>query len=544
MERLRDNPPASVLGLRRRLRSDERRIQDVLRSNGFYAGRLTTSVSPPEDGLRTVLISLAAGPQYVFHTPEIAFDTVDTPLLDLADLVAGLEGKPAVAADAIALESGLIDRFTAQGYPFVRPLTRRAEVDHARQRILLTYAIEPGPYAVFGAPVFSGLNTVKSGYLERLVPWQTGAEFDRTQLSAYRRALIDTRLFTSVKVDAADTEDLQAGDALEIDVSLTEGAHRTIGAVGRYARDEGFGGGVSWQHRNFFGQGETLDLEADGSELRQLVAAQVTKPAFRRLDQVLDASVELLHEDNDAFEEYSVLLTTGLERDLWSVWRGRLGVSLEAAELTDPNGTDQSYLAGLPLRLSRDASDDLLDPKRGYRMVAEVTPYAGQFAGTALFATVALSGSYYHPLSDSPRPIVAAVRAKAGSIFGESAEDVPANKRFYSGGGGSVRGFGYRLIGALNDAGTPLGGRSLLEAAVEARVPVTDTIAVVPFVDSGLVSSDVVPKFTESLRVGAGLGIRYQTPVGPFRFDLAIPVNRRRGVDNSFQFYISFGQAF
>ena len=174
----------------------------------------------------------------------------------------------------------------------------------------------------------------------------------------------------------------------------------------------------------------------------------------------------------------------------------------------------------------------------------ELVPYIGQFAGTALFAVASATGSYYKPLSDGPRPTVLAGRLKVGSVIGEKSAKLPANKRFFAGGGGSVRGFGYQLIGTLDDSNALFGGRSLVEASVEARIPVTESISVVPFIDGGLVSQEIVPSFAETMRFGAGLGGRYDTPVGPFRLDIAVPVNRRRGVDKGFQFYISFGQAF
>ena len=548
--RLIGSPPASVLGLRRRLRADIQRINEILKSEGYYGARVVPSLTRPTDPDATsektqVSMTVMPGPRYSFAAPSVRLEPdVDHSPEAYDAPVAALEGLPARAASAVTAEGEVIKVFENAGYPFARALPRRAEVDHARTAIRLSVAVDPGSYRGFGTPVYSGLETVQAAYLERLVPWRVGEAFDRSALTNYRQSLIDTRLFTSVKVEPLVRTEADRSAPLDVAVSVQEGSLRTIGASVSYARDEGFGGGVSWQHRNFLGQAETLDLKADASELNQSVSAGLTKPAFRRPDQVLSTSIVLLHEDSDAFEEYSATAHAGLERDLWSDWRGGLGVSLEAAELTDVFGVAQSYLIGVPLHLFQDHTDSELDPKRGHRLDLEVTPYFGEFTGTALFTQTSVTGSYYYPVSDAPRPVVLAARLKLGSVLGESSRDIPANKRFYAGGGGSVRGFKYQTIGVLDAGDSPRGGRSVIEAGLEARIPISDSLSIVPFIDGGLVSQDVVPSFSETMRFGAGLGGRYETPVGPLRVDIALPVNRRAGVDDSFQFYISFGQAF
>lgn len=548
--RLKDSPPASVLGLRRRLRADERRVEEVLKSQGYYGARITATLQRPDEeaaepGPAAVTVTVNPGQQYSYAVEPVELAPgLPAPPAGYDAAALALNGKPAAASAAIAAERAAVTALAEAGYPFARVLPRRAEVDHARLTIVLTVRIDPGAYRTFGTVNYTGLDTVEAVYPDRLVPWSPTAAFNRSALTAYRQTLIDTQLFTSVKVEPVETANGGQSGPLDVAVSVAEGSLRTIGASVSYARDEGFGGGVSWQHRNFLGQAETLDLALNASELNQDISAALSKPAFRRPDQVLTTGVSLLHEDGDAFEEYSATVRTGLERDLWTAWRGGLGVTLEAAELRDSFGKQRSYLIGVPVTLAQDRTDSLLDPKRGHRLALEVTPYAGQFSGTALFARTSVTGSYYWPVSDSDRPVVLAVRAKIGSVLGEASAEIPANKRFYAGGGGSVRGFAYQLIGPLDTDNDPRGGRSLVETALEARVPVTDTISVVPFIDAGLVSTNVVPDLSETIRYGAGLGGRYETPVGPLRVDIAIPVNRRRGVDNSFQFYISFGQAF
>ncbi|MEQ9448401.1 MAG: BamA/TamA family outer membrane protein, partial [Rhodospirillaceae bacterium] len=172
-----------------------------------------------------------------------------------------------------------------------------------------------------------------------------------------------------------------------------------------------------------------------------------------------------------------------------------------------------------------------------------VTPFVGAFAGSVAFMKTEADGSIFVPV-DSRDRIVLAGRVNIGSIVGDLIDEVLVNRRFYAGGGGSIRGFGYQLVGPLDSMEQPTGGRSLAETALEARFRVSDTIGVVPFFDAGLVSLSSLPGENAKLRMAAGIGGRYYTAVGPLRLDIAIPLNSRPGIDKGFQFYISFGQAF
>lgn len=154
-----------------------------------------------------------------------------------------------------------------------------------------------------------------------------------------------------------------------------------------------------------------------------------------------------------------------------------------------------------------------------------------------------MSGSAYYSLDAEHRYILAG-RAKIGSLIGESRNSVPADKRFYAGGGSSIRGYPFQKVGPLDDNGDPIGGRSLLEVSGEFRARVWGNFGVVPFIDGGTVYNSVVPNLTDTVRWGAGLGLRYYTAIGPVRVDLATPLNPRKDVDDPIQFYISLGQSF
>jgi translocation and assembly module TamA len=127
-------------------------------------------------------------------------------------------------------------------------------------------------------------------------------------------------------------------------------------------------------------------------------------------------------------------------------------------------------------------------------------------------------------------------------LLGPSLAEIPPDKLFFAGGGGSVRGYGFKSIGVDDGMGNVTGGRYLLEASLEARAKVTDTIGVVGFVDGGYVAADTFPGI-EDLRLGAGIGVRYYTGLGPLRADFAIPLNKRAG-DPDYAIYVGIGQAF
>ena len=129
------------------------------------------------------------------------------------------------------------------------------------------------------------------------------------------------------------------------------------------------------------------------------------------------------------------------------------------------------------------------------------------------------------------------------STFGPSTAQLPPNKRFYAGGGGSIRGYGYQRVGPLDANDNPIGGKSVIEASAELRARLFEDIGVVAFVDAGSAFEELTPRFNDDVGYAAGLGARYYSSLGPVRLDVAVPLNKRPG-DDSFQIYVSIGQAF
>jgi translocation and assembly module TamA len=301
-------------------------------------------------------------------------------------------------------------------------------------------------------------------------------------------------------------------------------------------------------HRNLFGRAESLRFDASvsriGAEdlqgLNYAAATTFRKPGVLTPDTDLTLQLAGKREFVDAYESRSVNIRGGLEHRLSNKLTGSTALSVERTYVEDAFGSNRYTIVSLPSELDYDGRDNKLDPTRGLRGTLNAEPlFELERSTPALVARGSLSG--YLSLADNDRTVLAG-RGALGSIVGGELEDIPANRRFFLGGGGSIRGYEYRSVGPrIGDE--VVGGLSFWEASIEARFRVTETIGIVPFIDAGAAYAESIPDLSEDIRVGAGLGVRYFTGLGPLRFDVAVPLTPR-GEDSSVAFYVGLGQAF
>jgi translocation and assembly module TamA len=537
-----DRRPATIAALERRTQSDLDRLREVLRSEGYYDAsldyRLETQKSPV-----MVTIEVKQGVRYKLSDFRIVYETSLPPAAaarpSLADI--GIKpGMPARAPDIRLAEQKTVDVLQARGYPFAKGGHLKATVRHDTREMAVDLLVDAGTPATFGPLRIVGLTSVEEDYLRRLADWREGETFDQRKLNALRGTFNGTGLFSSVKV----TKAAQAGSdgRLPVTVELAESPHRSIGTGVRYSTDVGFGADVFWEHRNFFNRNEKLGFSITGAQIEQSGKVTYQKPAFLRRDQTLLSNAEVSNRDTEAFDQQSVAGTVSLQRPLFEKWQGSAGVTASYDFLEDTAGSQQVKLFGLPVTASRNATDNALNPTKGTIVDLAATPYVGASDQALHFLRMSAGGSTYYAVDKEARFILAG-RTRVGSIVGDSTEALPADKRFYAGGGGSVRGFEFQKVGPLDEDGDPLGGRSLFEISAELRVRVTEKIGLVPFIDGGSVSDHSYPSFDSRFLWAGGLGIRYFTDFGPLRLDVAFPINGRVE-DNLFEFYVSFGQAF
>lgn len=419
----------------------------------------------------------------------------------------------------------------------------KAILDKQNNTAELIFIIEGQDDARFGPTTFEGADNIDRSYLTEFIRHKENECWNISTLENTKSALLSTGLLSTVDYQLPDKK--PEDGSVPIAFQLKQRDSRTIRLGAKYSTSEGPGVIAKWTHRNILGSGETLSFESYIAQLRQSLGTEFTKPFLFSRKNSLKADAQIERQETEAYEELSFNTGAHLKRKLSNHWSGSLGIALEASEIKEENGTEDTFgLISYPASLSFDNRDNVLNPSSGLKLGLSTEPFYDTLGEADPFIKSKISAATYIGLGDNALDPILALRAVWGSIAGADTQNLPASKRFYAGGGGSIRGFGYQEAGPKDAGGDPTGGRSLLETSIEGRVKVTENIGTVAFVDAGGVFDSEYPDFDESLYVGAGVGLRYYTSFGPIRFDVAVPVNKREETDQNFQIYLSIGQAF
>lgn len=536
---LERRPFPTAAAVRRAGLQDARAIETALRSSGYYraTARLELSRGPDADDKIAAVIRAAPGPLFEVVEHIIIFLDDGPDDRPRGGEALGLDLGSGAGGDALAAaERQLTEAYWNAGYPQARPVSRRVEIltgEEARARAI--YEVESGPRARFGPLQISGAARTNETFLDKLKEWREGELFDRAKLVAYQDTLVATNIFKAVDVAPGPTG---TDGAAPVIVDLDERKPRTFGVGVSFSTVEGIGGRLFLEYRNVLGAGETARLDIAATEIAQEAQLSFNKP-FPKLPGEAFASIGFSNETTAAFDARTVSASAGLaKRWLDNRLQTRAGLGFETTRLETADTDERNYFVSLPLSVIWDDEDDPLALTRGARASVSLTPFVGSETFTQAEIT---ARSRRHFGADEKFTI--AGRARLGSIFGASFEDIPQNRRFFSGGGSSVRGFDFQAVGPIDPDGNPTGGRSVIEAALETRMKVTSSIQAAAFVDAGSVSERSLWDFAGDYFVGVGGGARYLSPIGPLRVDFALPLERRSS-DRAWQLYISIGQPF
>lgn len=557
--RLKDSPPDGELGLELRARKDVEMAVKLMGSEGYYDGTAEMSITGAETGKASVVITMRPGTIYtvgeitVNYLPDLLLPERlpgrSEEIFPRTSLPGVPAGSPATAKKVLTSVDAIPDTMHDNAFPDAKIKESYFYLDRQKRTVNAIIDVEPGRPATIGDPVFKGNTTVNSEYLRKLIGWQPGVTlWKQEEVDDYVSRLRATGLFR--KVAAARVAGRTGGGDIsqqDIDITMEEAAHRSVSAAVNYSTDTGFGVNGEWEHRNLFGNAEKLNIKVPYSMTDRGVKADFTKPLFFSDKNTLHLWGETMYETTDAYERQGVRLNATIQRSWNRYFSTETGLFADTGYLDNNEEDMQGYsVYGLYLKGMLDTRDDKMNPTRGTVTELTIAPMSGEYndSFTAFSKELRISGywaPFKKPDGSNDDKLVLAARAGVGSMSGADLTDLPSTYRYYMGGASTVRGYGYQQVGPMDDSGDPVGGRSYENINLESRFKVTDDLGFVVFLDGAELYTDDTPQFEMDMDWGAGAGIRYFTPIGPLRFDVAFPLKE---ADPPVQIYISIGQAF
>jgi translocation and assembly module TamA len=558
-----EGAPTNRFDARRRARSGVEAAEALLRAEGYYQPTLEDMVegeNPP-----VAVVSVVPGRRFLLTAPKVEWiapePAADVAAAAIADV--GFEpGDPGRAVDVIAGEGQIVAGLARRGYADATTRPRRVVVDHADFTVQPTYRIVSGLLVRLDGVRLETSGSTKANWVAGLAPWSEGDRFDPEKVAELERRLLDTGVYDGVGVALAPAEQTNADGNRPVIVTLTDRPRRVLEAgvtlstaqatVTTGSTTSVTGGSAVeglWTWYNHFGRADTLRWQARAATVDSRLGVDLSLPHWRRPNRTLKLATALVNEDTDAYRRSAATVSADIQRRIGKTSYISYGLGLDVGRY-DENRYDPITQA--PINFNRDLiiltgrggtyldrSNDPLNPTKGYRLTANLQPTAVSGEDTVVFLRTEAQATAYLPVMDRT---VLAGRIRIGSILGGEELTVPSDRLFYSGGGGSVRGYEYQGVGPRLPDNTPRGGLSLFETSLEVRRDIGESFGAVAFVDAGSIGFQETPNLT-NMRYAVGVGGRYKLPFGPVRADIAFPLSPREG-DPRFQVYISIGQAF
>jgi len=589
LESLRTSAPVGPFALIGRAQQDRERLDTALESFGYYKHRLTITIDGQaldDPGLPDAIsaltrdhpakVNVAIELGALYHLRQI---TIDGQIDAAARRAMALEdGAPAVADAVLGAHDRLLTALQEEGHALAKVEAPVAYEDASEPVLDVTFKVDAGPSVKIGEISMNGLKRLHEPFVRQRLLLQSGEPYSPSRLERARTNLLSLGVFASVTVRPGTALDAQGRVPVRFD--FVERSRHAINLNAAYSSDLGGSFGAVWSDRNLFGNAEQLTLSATAINLGgnattgvgYNLGAQLTKPDVLQRDQSLQYGLLALKQDLIAYDQTALTGSVILSRKLSPVWRVSIGVSLEQEQIMEegvppcdpaplpdtnppvcPTATTDYTLFALPISAKFDSTgltNPLEDPQHGLRASMSVTPTESLGNGHATFVIIQGQVSTYFDLKQfgwtAPGRSVIAVRALAGVAEGASELSLPPDQRFYAGGSATVRGFQYQSIGPQFPDGNPIGGTVIDAGSIEFRQRFGQNFGAAVFLDAGEVTGGARSEegtSSSGYAVGYGAGLRYYTPIGPIRLDVALPTSRPAN-GSAFEIYVGLGQVF
>lgn len=551
LETLKKNPPTTLSGLKRRAEKDVGNLITALHSLALYNAHVELDYEV-ESKPAKVLVLIEPGEPYPLKSIEIIYT-------DLAE-----HGHPGITEDCFSeyinwdatpklmknIEIALLELLDESGYPFAVCSKIDATADQTEKQVAFKLYVRTNGKMLFGPVEIVGNQSVKRKYFFKKLSWRQGAIYSPCQLEKTQKSLEQSGLFCYV--DFILPETAPEDGEIPIKIQVKEAKMRSIGLGLAYATQRGPGITGEWEHRNYRGMGEILNLRATFFKETHLAKLSYLIPDYFRPNENL---VYQLEASKDETKGYTATYGSALLRiDTLHSCCFKTSYGIQFKHLRDTNiheaenhqkqkhKNEEFNLGKFPLTLSYTTTDDLLDPKNGYALHIECIPSWEITGSEFVYGINILSLSAYLPLRKNR--LTFAMQGVFGSIIGAAKKTIPRSELFDAGGDSLLRGYHYKTVSPLDNENDPTGGRSMMIFSSELRFKSSETFGWVLFHDFGNVYSTSFPDFRYHLLNSVGFGIRYYTAVGPIRLDIAFPLEPRKGLDSAFQLYLNIGQSF
>jgi translocation and assembly module TamA len=598
---LRKSAPVGPFGLIGRAQNDIGRLKTVLESVGYYQGSVSVKIdSLPLDDPRLgeeltnkpakedaqVEVAFELGPQYHLGKIELTGDVPEK----AAQALQLKPGAPAVAADVLAAADRVRQTLADDGYAYAKVDAPHAKENSSERVLNVSIHVTPGQRYDLGDIHLTGLKTINESYVRKRLLIHSGDQYRATAIEAARRDLLAVGVFTQVTAELGPKPGPDG--RVPLTFKFRERKPHVVGLTAIYSSDLGVSAGVNWLKHEITGNADSLALSANVIDLGGGTASngigydlngKYTLPDWKARDQSLQVQLGALRQSLDAYDQTA--LTTGVSviRKLSQLWTVSAGFAAEREQIVqesppdaaesaavgcttniapprkgtvEPRCTYHYTLLSLPLSVTYNTTgltSALADATKGVRANLLLTPTFSLGRPSSRFLVTQMTASAYFDLKNlglahDPGRSVLALRALGGFAGGASQFSLPPDQRFYAGGSGTIRGYRYQSVGPAFPDGNPIGGTAINAGTIEYRQRIGAALGFATFVDAGNVSRNLNP-LGGQLKVGAGAGVRYYTPLGPLRVDVAVPLQRRKrpdvvNPDDAFEVYIGLGQAF
>jgi translocation and assembly module TamA len=522
-------PPLSEADIRRLHRGARKDIRQALQPFGYYEPGIETKLEKTPDGWLAVYHIEPGSPTTLDHV-EIRVEGKGADEPSVREVLTSTNiasGRKLEHRAYIQTKNQLSDALYNAGYIDARFIRSEIRVYAAKQKADIYLIADSGPLFHFG-PITVEQDILNQSFVNKFATFKHGERFDHNQLIDYQLALTDSNYFSEVEIFAERKNAI----GTEIPVIVKTKANKPR----RYTAGIGFGTdtgpritlGAEFRRINRRGHKTRFDILA--SAVEQSINSQYLIPIKNVATDNLAITASAAQKQVGDIDTDQFKFGVGFNQK-WFGFRRQLSLTLERENYDIGNGTQTSTLVIPGIQLSRTYADDQLFPRSGYSMHLDIHGGVKSPLTETTFLHTSISARSVFPLAQRARLLL---RGELGTIQSDAFSDLPPSERFFAGGDQSVRGYGFQELSPKNSEGDAVGGEHLTVASVEADYLVYKNFGVATFFDIGNAGN----KILTDLKKGAGIGLRYRSPVGMIRFDLARPLDDS---PDSFRVHISIG---